>query len=93
MPFDWMQPKRNPAHAKTLAAKRDAMYRGELAERAALLQRLGHDRGAVRARLAANLGWDFEAAASPIPGGDLDAIVERAFGAAKTPSRPKGGTR
>ena len=96
MQFVWMQPKRNPAHAKTLAAKRDAMYRGELAERAALLQRLGLDRGAVRARLAANLGWDFEAAASPIPGGDLDAIVERAFGAAKTPSRPsrpKGGTR
>ena len=94
MSFDWMQPKRNPAYVKTLAAKRDAMYRGEMAERAALLQRLGHDKGAVRARLAANLGWDFEAGANPIAGGELDAIVDRAFGSARaTTPRHKGGSK
>jgi hypothetical protein len=93
MTFDWMEPKRNPMHVKTLAAKREAMYRGELADRAALLQRLGHDRGTVRARLAANIQWDFEAGASPIPGGDLDAIVDRAFGAARATPKPKGGSK
>jgi hypothetical protein len=64
MPFDWMEPKRNPAHVKTLQAKREAMYRSELADRAALLHRLGHSRARVKARLAANIGWDFEAAGS-----------------------------
>ena len=47
MPFDWMQPKRNASYSKTLSAKREAMYRGELVERAALLHRLGHGKAAV----------------------------------------------
>lgn len=93
MPFDWMQPKRNPAHAKTLAAKREAMYRGELAERAALLHRLGHGKAAVRARLAANLGWDFDGAAGAVAGGELDAIIDREFGAARATPRNKGGAK
>jgi hypothetical protein len=91
MPFDWMQPKQNPAYAKTLAAKREAMYRGELADRAALLHRLGHGKAAVRARLAANIAWDVEAGGSPIPGGEIDAIVDRAFGAPRATPRNKGG--
>ena len=93
MPFDWMEPKRNATFAKTLPAKREAMYLGELAERAALLQRLGHGKVAVRARLAANVKWDFEQGPSPIAGGELDAIVDRAFGAAKPTPRHKGGTK
>ena len=93
MPFDWMEPKLNPAYTKTLAAKREAMYRGELVDRAALLHRLGHAKAAVRARLAANIGWDFEAGASPIPGADLDAIVDREFGTARATPRTKGGTK
>ena len=93
MPFDWMQPKRNPAYAKTLAAKREAMYRGELVERAALLHRLGHGKVAVRARLAANLGWDFDGAAGAIAGGELDAIIDREYGAARATPRNKGGAK
>jgi hypothetical protein len=93
MPFDWMHAKRNPAYTKTLAAKREAMYRGELADRAALLHRLGHAKAAVRARLAANIGWDFEAGTSPVPGGELDAIVDREFGTARTTPRTKGGIK
>jgi hypothetical protein len=93
MPFDWMEPKRNAAYAKTLPAKREAMYRGELADRAALLQRLGHGKVTVRARLAANVKWDFEEGGSPIAGGELDAIVDRAFGAAKPTPRNKGGAK
>ena len=73
MPFDWMEPKRNPDHTRTLAAKREAMYRAELVDRAALLHRLGHARASARARLLANVGWDFEQAPNPIapePGGE-----------------------
>jgi HD superfamily phosphodiesterase len=92
MTFDWMQPKRNASYTKTLLAKREAMYRGELVERAALLHRLGHGKAAVRARLAANLGWDFDGAASAIAG-ELDAIVEREFGAARATPRNKGGAK
>ena len=92
MSFDWMQPKRNASYTKTLSAKREAMYRGELVERAALLHRLGHGKATVRARLAANLGWDFDGAAGAIAG-ELDGIVEREFGAARATPRNKGGAR
>jgi hypothetical protein len=100
MPFDWMQPKRNPAYVKTLLEKRQAMYRAELAERAALLHRLGHARASVRARLAANIGWDFDGT-GPNPMGDgtvdavVDAIMDREYGGAKGASatRTKGGTK
>jgi hypothetical protein len=40
--------------------RRLAMYRTELAERAALLQRLGHSAEQATARLRANLAWDFD---------------------------------
>jgi hypothetical protein len=77
MPFDWMEPKRNPAYTKTLPAKREAMYRRELEERAALLHRLGHSRAHAQARLAANAGWDFEeSGGSPSGGGPMDAVVK-----------------
>ena len=97
MPIDWMEPKRNPAYAKTLAAKREAMYRGELTDRAALLHRLGHARASVRARLAANFGWDFEETPGPIAAGELDAvldaIIDREFGATRATPRTKGGSK
>jgi hypothetical protein len=50
MPFDWMEPKRNPEYVRTLKAKREAMYRTEIEERAGLLQRLGHTRESTRSR-------------------------------------------
>jgi len=92
VPFDWMEPKRNPAHTKTLGAKREAMIRAELAERAALLHRLGHSRAEVKARLASALRWEAEK-----PDGfffndtattEIDAILDREFGAA-VPERTK----
>jgi hypothetical protein len=95
-PFDWMEPKRNPAHAKTLPAKRAAMYRTELVERAALLHRLGRSKAGARARLAANLSWDFEGTRA---GADLDAmvdeVIEREFGggAAGRPATAKKGAK
>jgi hypothetical protein len=97
-PFDWMEPRRNPEHVKTEKARREAMYRTELEERAALLHRLGHSRDAARARLAANLDWDFPGGSGPVAAGALDGIIDRVYGSAGTskPARSssgKGGTR
>jgi hypothetical protein len=99
--FDWLTPRRNADYDKTQKARREAMYRLELEERAALLHRLGHSRERARARLAANLDWDFSPGASPLSPAALDAIVDRVFGQANTGrpvARPKsetlkGGTR
>ena len=81
-PFDWMVAKRNPEVARAQKAKAAAMVRTELEERAALLQRLGHGKDAVRARLQANLRWDFEGREAPIKTADIDAIVDRVYGGA-----------
>jgi hypothetical protein len=101
--FDWMETRRSPGQAKTQAntekARREAMYRAELEDRAALLQRLGYAKDKARARLAANLSWDFPDGKSPLDAGALDAIVDRLFnGTSGTPAgrpapRGKGGTR
>jgi hypothetical protein len=98
LPFDWMEPRRNPGHGKTEKARREAMYRTELEERAALLHRLGHEREAIRARLTANLGWDFPAGKSPVPPSALDAILDRLFGSSgqgqqRSTPKGRGGTR
>jgi hypothetical protein len=92
-PFDWMVAKRNPAVARAQKARREAMYRAELEDRAALLGRLGYAKDAARARLAANVRWDFPDGAGPVTAGDVDAIVERVFGngaAAKGPRQKTG---
>ena len=88
-PFDWMDSRRNPERAKIDKAGREAMYRSELEERAALLHRLGYAKDKTRARLAANLAWDFPNGSKPLDGAALDAIVDRLF----APPRGKGGTR
>lgn len=89
MPFDWMEPKRNPEFVRTLKAKREAMYRTEIEERAALLQRLGHTRDNVHRRLTAQIGWDFEQSTPPFPGAQVDAILERLYGGAVTRAVPR----
>jgi hypothetical protein len=95
-PFDWLEAKRNPEVARAQKARREAMYRQELEERAALLQRLGHAKDAVRGRLLANLSWDFEGATAPLKASDVDAIIDRVFGAGaatRPAARTKGGTK
>ena len=95
-PFDWMDPRRNPDRGKIEQVRREAMYRGELEERAALLHRLGYNKEKTRARLAANLAWDFPAGARPLDDAAVDAIVDRLFNGAATgraAPRGKGGTR
>ncbi len=95
-PFDWMEPRRSPERAKIDLAHREAMYRTELEERAALLHRLGNTRDRTRARLLANLNWDFAPGRSPIDAAAVDTILERVFTQApigKSGPRGKGGPR
>jgi hypothetical protein len=95
-PFDWMESRRNPERGKIDKAHREAMYRTELEERAALLHRLGYAKDKTRARLAANLAWDFPNGSKPLDGTALDAIVDRLFDGAssgRAAPRGKGGTR
>ncbi|HXJ19913.1 MAG TPA: hypothetical protein VMT03_06725 [Polyangia bacterium] len=95
MPFDWMQPRRPVGRAKVDADRRASMYRAEIEERAALLGRLGHARDSVRARLAANLSWDFSPAKRPLTDADLDSILDRVFAKPAPPVRAtsKGAPR
>ena len=95
-PFDWMESRRNPERGKIDKAHREAMYRAELEERAALLHRLGYAKDKTRARIAANLAWDFPNGSKPLDGAALDAIVDRLFDGAssgRAAPRGKGGTR
>jgi hypothetical protein len=95
-PFDWMEPKRGPERPKIEQGRREAMYRTELEDRAGLLHRLGHDRDRTRARLLANLDWDFAPGQGPVGAAAVEAILERVFGQAvpgKPGPRNKGGTR
>jgi len=95
-PFDWMESRRNPERGKIDKAHREAMYRAELEERAALLHRLGYAKDKTRARLAANLAWDFPNGSKPLDGAALDAIVDRLFDGAssgRAAPRGKGGNR
>jgi hypothetical protein len=94
--FDWMESRRAPGRAKIEQGRREAMYRTELEERAGLLHRLGHGRDGTRARLLANLDWDFAPGPSPLDAAAVDAIVDRVFGQTSTGKpapRGKGGNR
>ncbi|RMH38899.1 MAG: hypothetical protein D6689_18405 [Deltaproteobacteria bacterium] len=79
MSFDWIQ-NRGGLPAELRAARRDAMYRAELAERAALLRRLNYPRDVARRRIADNVAWDFEiGAGAPPPADVIDSIVAAAY--------------
>jgi hypothetical protein len=89
-PFDWMVAKRNPEAARAQKARRDAMYRIELEDRAGLLSRLGYSKESARTRLQANVRWDFEGGKGAVAAGDVDAIIDRVFGGNGPAGRPGG---
>jgi hypothetical protein len=56
------------------------MFRRELEERAALLCRLGYPKRQARARLGANVAWDFEIGAGDAPAAkEIDAVVDAVY--------------
>jgi hypothetical protein len=83
--FAWDDPKapKKKPHKKQLPrgdnARRDAMYRRELEDRAALLYRLGYPEKLAKARLAANVAWDFELHGRPRHAADVERIVNEVY--------------
>jgi hypothetical protein len=82
--FEWWEPKR----PRLSGEKRAEMYRRELEERAALLQRLGYSAKECKRRLAAHVAWDFELHGRPKHAGDVDRIVDGVYKRGGTSSGP-----
>lgn len=61
--------------------RRVAMYRKELAQRAAMYYRLGYSAENATRRLQANVAWDFEVGGRPesLSDAEIGSIVESTF--------------
>jgi hypothetical protein len=73
--FPWYEVQRQPGSG----AKRAAMYRAELEQHAALLERLGYSQAQARQRLAANVAWDFELHGRPKHAAEIERIVDAVY--------------
>jgi hypothetical protein len=73
--FSWWEIKKAPGSNQ----KREAMFRRELEERAALLFRLGYSAKHAKQRLRANVEWDFELTSKPKHVGEVDKIVDSVY--------------
>jgi len=74
--FVWNEPSKSRVTAESHAKSREAMFRRELESRAGLLLRLGHKPDDIKARLAANVEWDFDLSKRPSFIGEVDKIVD-----------------
>ncbi len=74
--FTWDE---GPHPFKNQRERRQAMYRKELEDRAALLMRLGHKAADVKARLKKTVAWDFDLHAQPKHSAEVDRIVESVY--------------
>jgi hypothetical protein len=74
--FSWDEKPRRFKHS---SERRQAMYKQELEDRAALLMRLGHTQEDVKARLKKSVAWDFDLHDPPQHAGEVDRIVEAVY--------------
>ncbi len=74
--FVWTEVPRSRIAVAKDGEGRATMYRRELEDRAALLLRLGRSPAFVKARLAANVAWDFELHARPAHAAEVDKLVD-----------------
>ncbi len=76
MPFDWLHPR-----VGKRPDRRAEVYRQELRERAALLYRLRYPADQARARLTANVRWDYQVGARrpPVDEPEIAAIVDSIY--------------
>ena len=74
--FVWTETARPRGTNARNTAAREAMYRRELEERAALLLRLGNTPAYVKQRLLANVAWDFELAGHADHATEVERIVD-----------------
>jgi len=82
-PFDWMEPSVSEGQAGRERAATIAAMERELADRAALLHRLGYSLSDAQLRVRGNLLWDFEVQGRPPIAARVDAIVARVYGRSK----------
>ncbi|MCC6748285.1 MAG: hypothetical protein IT371_11540 [Deltaproteobacteria bacterium] len=90
MSFPWYVPD-VPESYRRAGDKARLMYEAELAERAALLYRLGYSKADAQERLRGNARWDFELHGEPPHAQRVAEIVDRVYarrgtGAGGTPS-------
>ena len=85
--FDWMKTSaRRPRASRTIVMRED-----EIAQRAALLARLGYTRAHTEQRLKQNARWEHEQLGGPTYLARLSELVAQAYGA--TPEPAKSSTR
>jgi hypothetical protein len=72
--FPWW----HAARPKRDSQKREAMYRQDLEQQASLLLRLGRTPKQVKARLSANVSWEFDLHNKPKHLAEIDKIVDAA---------------
>jgi hypothetical protein len=77
--FEWMVARRRQSQVRGL--RRAAMYRKELAQRAAIFYRLGYTRDDAVERLTQNVAWDFETGGRPesLTDAEIASIVDQTF--------------
>ena len=78
MPFSWYYPD-VPTSYTDAKAKASSMYEREMAERAALLLRLGFSKSETRDRIKGNVEWDFELHAKPAHFKRVNTLVNEVF--------------
>ena len=76
MPFEWLHP-----HSGKRPSRTAEVYRQELQERAALLYRLRYPKARARARLVANVRWDYEVGRhkAPVAESEVSALVDAVY--------------
>jgi hypothetical protein len=80
MPFDWMDPSVPKGQAARERKSTTAALEREMADRAALLRRLGYSLAEAKLRVRGNLLWDFEIQGRPAIAARVDDIVSRVYG-------------
>lgn len=75
MSFPWYEPVRRKPNTQ----RRDEVLKQELEDRASLLHRLGYSKAQAKARLHANLAWDYELHGKAKQDRDVDKIVDAVY--------------
>lgn len=84
MPFDWMEPSVPEGQAAREQGTALSATEREMAERAALLLRLGYSLADAQMRVRGNLLWDFEVQGRPALASRADQIVARVYDRTKS---------
>jgi hypothetical protein len=77
--FAWDEAPTTRGNKKAAAERRLEMYRREIELRAALLHRLRFTAARAKARIKAQVGWDFELHGTPKHASEIDKVVDAVY--------------